>query len=140
MHLVFEESKSTRMPADMEGGRKVGLISGNLWGIIHRPSGTRTAIKVDECTPPRGEKNGGEAGGKETSETRRRKQDARAPETRVHIAVACRSYLIQSWIMLRQDAARIYDLGKKRVLTPDTQPGTRATASVSVDGEGRDGR
>lgn len=79
MHLVFEESKSTRMPADMEGGREVGLISGNLWGIIHRPSGTRTAIKVDECTPPRGEKNGGGEGGEgRTSETRRRKQDARA--------------------------------------------------------------
>lgn len=80
----------------------------------------------------------GGRGGEEERDAQRRKQDARAPETRVHIAVACRSYLIQSWIMLRQDAARIYDLGKKRVLTPDTQADTRATASVSVDGETRD--
>lgn len=59
---------------------------------------------------------------------------------RAYIAVACRSYLIQSWIMLRQDGdvyAR-YTIRKK--CAPATRinsrhAGKRATAaSVSVDG------
>jgi len=49
--------------------RQVGLISSNLWGIIRRPSGTRTAIKVDECTPPGGKARREERNGKRMSET-----------------------------------------------------------------------
>jgi len=54
-------AESTRMLDKRTAVQRVRLISGNLWGIIRRPSGTRTAIKVDECTPP-GERRGGRSG------------------------------------------------------------------------------
>lgn len=126
--------------AGREGNRKVGLISGNLWSIIRRPSGTRTAIKVDECTPPRGTKRE-----EDERDARRTNRNTRVCvcvlACRVtHIAVACRSYPIESWIALRWDVTWLLRIEEQKTrwlrALALIHTGTRVTASVSeaIDG------